>query len=89
MDIAPLDLHVGPHGHKALDVLVDGPVAQMAAAGQRDLRRAEAAQQGPDQVVGGPDFPGHVQPHLFIVDAGAVDIHGGTVHRADVGAQLL
>ena len=31
MDVAAPHIHVGPHGHKALDVLVNGPSAEVTA----------------------------------------------------------
>ena len=61
VDKAALDLHLGPQGLEPLQVLVDGTgAAKVAAAGQRHIRQAEPAQQGPDQVVGGPAAAGGV-----------------------------
>ena len=88
-DQAVAHVHVGPHGHKALDVLVDGPSAQVAAPGQGDLRPAKAAQQGPHQVIAGADLPGQVIGHLAVADVGAVHVHRILVHRLYVGTQLL
>ena len=87
-DQAVAHVHVGPHGHKALDVLIDGPAAQIAAAGQGDLRPAEAAQQGADQIVAGTDFPGQLIGDLTVADVGTVHVHRGAVDGADLGAQL-
>ena len=44
-DVAVLDDDLGAHRLQALDVLVDRPRADRAAAGQRDARLAEARQQ--------------------------------------------
>ena len=89
VDIAAPHVHVGPHGHKALDVLVDGPAAEITAAGRGDFRRAEAAQQGADQVVGGADLSGQLLRHPGVADVGAIHIHRGAVDGAHIGPQLL
>ena len=89
VDEAAPDVHLGAHGHKALDVLVDGAVAQMAAAGGGHLGAAEPAQEGADEVVGGADFPCQLIGDLCVADVGAVDVHRGTVDRAHIRAQLL
>ena len=88
VDQAVAHLHVGPHGHKALDVLVHRPAAQVAAAGQGDLRPAEPAEQRPHQIVAGTDFPSQLVGHLTVADMRAVHLYGGAVDQAHVGAQL-
>ena len=89
VDKSAADIHIGAHGHKALDVLVDGTHAEIATAGHGHLGTAKAAQQGADQVVGGADLPGQHLGHLPVVDMGTVDLHGGAVDGAYIGAQLL
>ena len=88
IDQAVSDLHLGPHGYKALDMLVDGPSAQIAASGQGHFRPAEAAQKGAHQIVAGADPAGQLIGHLAVADMGAVHVHRGPVHRLHVGAQL-
>ena len=63
LDVAVLEVDLGAHGLQALQVLVDGPGADGAAAGQGHPGLAEAGQQRPqhqhrgphglDQLVGG------------------------------------
>ena len=89
VNIAALYVHVGPHGHKTLDVLVNGAPAEVAAAGRGDLRRAEAAQQRADQIVGGPNLAGQLLRDAGVADMGAVDVHRSAVDRAYVGTQIL
>ena len=89
MDIAALYVHIGPHGHKALDMLVDGTAAQITSARRGNLRAAEAAEEGPDQVVGGPDLAGQLLRDLGIVDMAAINVHRRPVDGAHIGAQIL
>ena len=88
-DQAVAHIHIGAHGHKALDVLIDGPSAQITAAGQGHLGPAEAAQQGAHQVVAGADLAGQLIGNLTVADVGAVDVYGGAVDGAHVRPQLL
>ena len=89
LDVAAADVHLGPHGHKALDVLVDGPPAEVAAARRGHLGAAETSQKRTDEIIGGADFPRQLVGHFSVADMGAVHVHRGPVHRAHVGAQLL
>ena len=77
---------LGSHGDKALDVLVNGAAAQVAAPGHGDLRPAEAAQQSTHQVVAGADFPGQAVGDFPVADAGAVDFYGSAVDGAHLRA---
>ena len=79
VDIAPLDLHVGPHGHKALDVLVDGPSAEVTAPGERYLRGAKPPQQRSNQIIAGPNFSSGLIGYLAVDNMGAVHIYCGAV----------
>ena len=88
IDQAVAHVHLGPHGHKALDVLVDGPSAQIAPAGQGHLCPAEAAQQGPHQIIAGSDLPGQLIGDLTVPNVGTVDLHRGAVDGAHVRPQL-
>ena len=51
VDVAALHGHLRAHGGKALDMLVDGPRAEVTAAGHGDLRPAESAEQSADEVI--------------------------------------
>ena len=85
---AAAHIYFGPHSHKALNVLVDGPRAQIAAAGQRHLGPAEAAQQSAHQIIAGADLAGQLVRHLTVADIGAVDVHGGAVDGAHIRPQI-
>ena len=89
MDVAAPHIHVGPHGHKALDVLVNGPSAEVTAARRGHLGGAEPAQQRPNKVIRGADFPRQLLRHTGVADVGAVHVHRGAVDGAHIGAQLL
>ena len=88
VDQAVADLHLSAHGHKALDMLVYGPSAQVAAAGQGDLRPAEPAEQRAHQIVAGANLPGQLIGDLTVADMRAVHLQGGAVDHAHIGAQL-
>ena len=45
---------------KALDMLVDGPRAEVTAAGHGDLRPAESAEQSADEVIRSPEVLCHI-----------------------------
>ena len=89
VDEAALHHHLGAHGGEALHVLVDGPHAEVAAAGHGHLRLPEPAQQGADEVVGGPDLPGQVIAGAGGADVGAVDLHGVGIDGPDARAQIF
>ena len=89
VDEAALHGDVGSHGGEALDVLIDGTDAEVAAAGHGHGRLPEAAQQGAQQVVAGADTAGQVVGRAGAVDGVAVDLHRVAVQHADTGAQLL
>ena len=89
VDIAASDVHVGAHGHKALDMLINGTGAQVTAARRRHLGGPEPAQQRADKIIGSPDLAGHHVGYPGIADTGAVDVHRGTVHGADICTQFL
>ena len=88
VDQAVAHVHLGPHGHEALDVLVHGPAAQVAAAGQGDLGPAEPAEQRPHKVIAGSDLSGQLVGDLAVADVGAVHLHRGPVDYPHVGPQL-
>ena len=49
-------IHIRTQRHKALNVLVDGPGCEIAAAGQRHISPVEPAQQRAHQIVAGTHF---------------------------------
>ena len=68
---------------------VNGPRAQITAAGHGHLRGAEAAEQSADEVVGGTDLAGQFIGDIGAVHAGTVDLHRAAVDGAHMGAQFL
>ena len=88
-DVAVLELDLGADGLKALDVLIDGTGSEVAAAGKRDLRVAEAAKLGADQIVGRADAANQITRRDGIADVGAVDFNGVGAHAADLRAHLV
>ena len=89
VDQAVFDLYLSAHGLKALDVLVDGTAAQVAAAGGRHLRPAKAAQQSAHQIVAGADLTGQLVGDGLILNTGTIDVQRGAVHSPHIGTQLL
>ena len=88
IDQAVAHVHLCPHGHEALDMLIDGPPAKVAAAGQGDLGPAEPAEQGPHQIIAGADLPGQLIGDLTVSDMGTVYLYRASVDDADVRPQL-
>ena len=66
---------------KALDVLVDGAVADGAAPGIGDVRLAEAPQHRADKVIAGAQPPRVFLRHDGALDAARVDGHGRARER--------
>ncbi len=80
---------LGAHSAKALHVQVDGPHAEVAAAGHGHGGLAKPAQQRAHQIVAGADAAGQLIGRPGGVDAAAVQLHGVAVQDADLGAQFL
>ena len=89
VDKAAGDLHVGAQGGHALDVLVYGPDAEVAAAGHGGLGRAEAAEHGAYEVIARAYLAHEVVGRVRIAHVGAVYLHRVAVHQADLRAQML
>ena len=85
-DIAADDLYVSAHDVKALDVLVDGTDAEIAAAGHGNRCLAEPTQQCAHQIIGRTDLTGKLMGHGAGVDAGAVQFKGGPVNHPNRSA---
>ena len=49
-------------------MLVNGAHAQITAPRRGDLRPAEAAQQGADEVIGGADLAGQIVGDFLLID---------------------
>ena len=79
-----------PQGGKTLDVLVDGPGPDVAAAGDGDFRLAKAADERAHEVVAGAHLAHQFHRGLPFGDGAGVDAHGmgGLVHF-DPGPQAL
>ena len=87
-DAAGLGGHIRAQRLKALEMLVDGADAQVAAAGHADLRGAEPAQKRPDEVIGSPVLSGEVVvQHLGGAKTRAVDADGGIREHLHLRAQ--
>ena len=89
VDEAALHGHLSAHGGEALDVLVDGPDAEVAAAGHGHGGLTEAAQQRAQQIIAGTDAARQIVGRAGGVDGAAVDLDGVAVQHAHPGAQLL
>ena len=89
VDKAALHGHLGAHGGEALDMLVNGADAEVAAAGHGHGGLTEAAQQSAQQVIAGADTAGQIIGRAGAVDGVTVDLHRVAVQDADAGAQLL
>ena len=87
-DIAAALLHHGAHGLEALDVLVDGADAEVAAAGHGVAGVAEAAQLGAQEVVRRADAPHQVDGRGDVPGVGAVDLQGVAAEAADLRAHV-
>ena len=89
IDESALDLHIRAHGAHTLDVLVDRPDAEIAAAGHGGLRRAEPAQHGADEIVRRADFPHQIVRRIRKPRLGAINLHRGFIHTFDPRAKPL
>ncbi len=88
-DQAAPNVHIGAHGGKAFDMLVNGAVAQVAAAGWGHLGAAEPGEEDADEIVAGANLPGRFIRDGLVSHMRAIDVHRGAVHRPHVGAQIL
>ena len=79
-------IHIRTQEQKALDVLVDGPGGEVAAAGQGDLGLAEAPQQSAHQVVAGPHLPHQCGVGLGTLDIGAINFQHIALRTGNFGA---
>ena len=89
IDKAVFHLDVRAHRGHALDVLVDRPDAEIAAAGHGRLGRAEAAEHRADEVVRRADLAHQVIRRLGEAHLGAVDLDGGGAEVFHPRAQPL
>ena len=77
IDKAVFHLDVCAHRGHALDVLIDRPDAEVAAAGHGRLGRAEAAEHRADEVIRRADLAHQVIRRLGEAHLRAVDLNGG------------
>ena len=89
IDKAVFHLDVRAHRGHALDVLVDRPDAEVAAAGHGRLGRAEAAEHRADEIVRRADLAHQVIRRLSEAHLGAVDLDGGGAEVFHPRAQPL
>ena len=78
-DITVAYVYLRPHGGHSLDVLVDGPSAEVTAPGERYLRGAKPPQKRSNQIIAGPNFSSGLIGYLAVDNMGAVHIYCGAV----------
>ena len=88
-NIAALHADGSAHGGEALDMLVDGTDAKVAATGHGDGSLALTTQQCAQQIVAGADAAGQIVTGAGGMDMAAVDLHSVAIQHADTGTQLL
>ena len=87
-DVAVPQLNVGSHGAEALEVLVNGAVGEIAAAGQGDTGGAEAAQLRADEIVGRAEAANQLDGGGNVADVGVVDLDAVGGQAADGRAHI-
>ena len=91
-DLPVLDVHIGPQSPEALEVLVNGTAADIAASGKRHLRMLVFPKKGAEQIVGRPDLLDIVVLDINARHAFSVDLHCVPVypvhHRPDPGDRV-
>jgi hypothetical protein len=87
-DIAAGLLDGGAHGLEALDVLVDGADAEVAAARHGDACVAEAAQLRADEVIGRANAAHELDGSRDVADVAAVDLDRVAAQAADDRAHV-
>ena len=88
VDKAVFHIYVRAKGGHALDMLLDGPHAEVAAAGHGGLGAAEAAKHCADEIIGSPDLAGQVKGYVLIMYVRTVDLDGGSIDKADLCAHM-
>ena len=87
-DIAAQLLDARAHRLKALDVLVDGTHAEIAAAGHGDARVAKASELCADEIVGSADAAHKIDGCRSVAHVRAVDLERVPAEAADVRAHI-
>ena len=87
-DVAAVLLDRRAHGLEALDVLVDGTDAEVAAAWHRHMRMAEAAKLHADEIIGRTDAPHQLDRSRGVARMAAVDLHRVAGKAPDIGAHV-
>ena len=88
-DEAILEVNGGTDGLEALDVLVDGARAEVAAAGQRHAGMAEAAELRADEIIGGADTAHQRVGGLRIAHICAAELQRIRTQAADLCAHAV
>ena len=81
---ASLNLNFGPQSPKSLQMLIDRPAADIAAAGKGNLRAFIFAKQRPNKIIGRSDFPDILIIYRNLTDCGCIDpdtVTIQTLHR--------
>ena len=84
-DIAAGKLHLRAERREALEVLVDGALAEVAATGHGALGTAKTRQHGTDEVVAGADTVRQLEHFLrqhIHLDIGRIDLHRAGAYHA-------
>ena len=87
-DIAAGLLDHGAHGLEALDVLVDGADAEVAAARHGDMGMAEAAKLCADEIIRRADTADKLDGRGRVAGAGAVDLERVAAVAPDLRAHI-
>ena len=81
------DGHIGSQRPKALDMLINGTAANVAAPGKRYLRMLIFSQKSPQQIIGSPDLFDPLAVHCQTVDIACIQNHTmasrGLYHNSD------
>ena len=84
-----LDVHLGAKSAEALQMLVNGPAADVAAPGKGHLGALVLAQQSSDEIIGCADPADVLVIHRHLFNIAAVDPHRVAVDPLHPGSDLL
>ena len=81
-------IHRRTKRRQALDMLVNGANAEIAAAGHRRLGRTKTPKHGTDQIIRSADLAHQIIGGILIAGLRTVDLDGGTVDKAHLRTEL-
>ena len=88
-DHAVVQAVIAAQGRKALQVLVNGPDAEIAPARHGNHRLAAASQQSAEKIIGGPNTTGNIGGNCVCVHWPGINLHGVAVQIFHLGAHAL